>query len=727
MLQGGIFTLSPEDAAIVQAGGTIEDAFFPEDFVSLVSNKFSYLLDLPNAACKESTPDYGERYGHGILCKTPLRALKVYTRGLLAGRAPQLRVEVWYNGDIIRGQTGSPSASQTIEFHQVGVDYASPKQGYSVPVIPGRDYSYRISLTNGDLPDDWVIEFSDPVIGNRWTPDELILSVAGRDCGNNGLITSQHDRKYIWSGDGYLADEAWFHNGACVGSGNQPPDEPTMDCNAEGRGKAGIIEATECPGECPFDCDSIHSYCDCGSKKCQCKAGFAGEDCQIDLCATADCGEHGACAARYLGGDIPTTEHKCICEGSWQGEKCDKNPCEELGLDCSSKGTCVALSETQATCECQDGYFGSNCEIRSPCEGFCESGTFPYFGCGSDIGNKVALGCFRSGGCYYLNQGEEYPYDGFCTYKTYETNTVFSTEDVVPTPTVAAAPTPSLFTPPSFNRCGCATCTKDVWESMADGYSCGNRIGFLRDSNEETLVGVGISGGPFTEEEACRRVTDEFPSICPCYCEEETESPTVSPTVSPTKTPTESPTVPPTESPTATPTVSPTKTPTNVPSFPPTASTEHCGCDKCTDEVWNTNANGYTCGNRISFLRDADEATLVSVGITSGPFDEESACLRVAEEFPDICTCACVEETPAPTTTSPTPSAFACGCSACTEEIWNTSVDGYTCGDRISFVRDSSNDVLLSVGITDGPFDEAGACRLVADQFPGVCTCSCAL
>merc|ERR1719343_712079 len=204
---GGIFTLSPEDAAIVRGGGSIEDSFFPPGYVSLVSDKFSYLVGLPDNKCKDSSAEYGDQYDGGILCKDELRAIKIYTRGLRSGSAPQLKVEVWYNSG--GSQSGNPTSSQLIGFHQVGADFASQKQGYSLPVIPGRDHSYRLSLTSGDLPDDWVIEFSDPVIGNRWSKDEIYLSVAGRDCGNNGLINSQHDRKYIWGGNGYLDDQAW--------------------------------------------------------------------------------------------------------------------------------------------------------------------------------------------------------------------------------------------------------------------------------------------------------------------------------------------------------------------------------------------------------------------------------------------------------------------------------------------------------------------------------------
>jgi hypothetical protein len=619
----------------------------------LVSYKFQYLLGLPNNLCIDTSAqeEYGILYDNGIMCKTELRALKVYTRGLFSGTAPQLNVEIWYNsGGII---DGSPAdSSQLIGFHQIGSDGSSKKQGYSVPVIPGKDHSYRISLTTGDIPTDWVIEFSDPVIGNRWSKDELYLTVAGRNCDNNGLITSQHDRKFIWGGDlfsGYLDDQAWSNHGACVGSGQQPPDESSVDCsvirdtnnnnsNNNNVEAFGAVEATSCPEKCSGEC-STNSYCDCGLETCECKAGYTGPNCEIDLCSDADCGEHGSCSARYLGGDMPVTNKACVCGDTWLGERCDKNPC--AGIDCSGNGKCIAVNENEAMCECQDGYLGGMCEDRSACEGYCEKGNFPYFDCGSDISGMVALGCFKTGGCYYLREGQDYPYDGFCTYKTYNSEILLPTSTspvqpvssptsspvvVVPNPVQApTSPThspvsvPTSTNPPTV-RCGCNKCTEDVWNALAGEYSCGDRISFLEASDEATLLNMGINTGPLNEEGACRFVTEEFPNICTCICDDDDPTPAPIPIPVPDD-----------------PTFAPTKT--------PVASTFRCGCNKCTEDIWNTFATNdggsYTCGNRISFLEESDDATLISVGITTGPMNEEESCQFVSDEFPDICTCTC--------------------------------------------------------------------------------------
>lgn len=50
-------------------------------------------------------------------------------------------------------------------------------------------------MESGDpnVPANWIIEFSDPVFGNRWQKDEIYLEVAGRNC--PAITSSQHDRR----------------------------------------------------------------------------------------------------------------------------------------------------------------------------------------------------------------------------------------------------------------------------------------------------------------------------------------------------------------------------------------------------------------------------------------------------------------------------------------------------------------------------------------------------
>lgn len=111
--------------------------------------------------------------------------------------------------------------------------------------------------------------------------------------------------------------------------------------------------------------------------------------------------------------NLPVTKQACICDEGWSGPLCQYNPCQQKGLDCSGHGTCKALGDNDAICECNAGYSGANCE--SSCDGLCP-GTYP-FGCATQIPGIDKYGCHVNGGCNYLQPGQNYPYNGFCTYK----------------------------------------------------------------------------------------------------------------------------------------------------------------------------------------------------------------------------------------------------------------------------------------------------------------------
>ena len=127
-------------------GAVIEHLIFPPGFVLLVSSKYLYLASLPGQICVLSTQHgYGQVYDGGILCRVPLRALKLYLQGLVPGSAPNLKVEIWFNKGGVHNQTMTPDSTQIIGFHQTG--NSGPKQGFSLPVIPSVSHSYRLSLT----------------------------------------------------------------------------------------------------------------------------------------------------------------------------------------------------------------------------------------------------------------------------------------------------------------------------------------------------------------------------------------------------------------------------------------------------------------------------------------------------------------------------------------------------------------------------------------------------
>lgn len=224
-----------------------------------------------------------------------------------------MELELW--------QYGRRISRVTLQFFQV----VDRKQGYSATVIPGLDHEYKLSMTGGgDVPRDWIIEFSDPVFGNRWKRDEINLVVSGRTCPSP--VHSQHDRRsvslprsirstgldlsrYIWSGDSYLTVRG---RGACTSF----PDMPPINCRSQPK----LSNIEQCPQKCPNACPN--GYCDCATGECLCHPGFSGSNCQRDLCALAGC-VHGVCSARYLGGQMPVTNKACVCQEGWYGERCD--------------------------------------------------------------------------------------------------------------------------------------------------------------------------------------------------------------------------------------------------------------------------------------------------------------------------------------------------------------------------------------------------------------------
>ena len=95
----------------------------------------------------------------------------------------------------------------------------------------------------------------------------------------------------------------------------------------------------------------------------------------------------------------------------------------------------------------------------------------------------------------------------------------------------------------------------------------------------------------------------------------------------------------------------PSPAPPPSPSLFDPPSTSYCGCDSCTEEVWNTPAidsvGSFTCGSRITWLQ------------TDRGFDEVGACRKVSDEFPNgpcgpLCDPTKCDVTPSPTP-PPTP------------------------------------------------------------------------
>jgi len=95
---------------------------------------------------------------------------------------------------------------------------------------------------------------------------------------------------------------------------------------------------------------------------CDCKPGFIGDNCQINVCDPNPCQHEGTCAPSE---DLIYT---CQCAEGWKGENCEEiDPCAPN--PCQHEGSChSASSEPFYFCDCVAGWIGDNCEIDDPCD-----------------------------------------------------------------------------------------------------------------------------------------------------------------------------------------------------------------------------------------------------------------------------------------------------------------------------------------------------------------------
>jgi len=343
-----MLTLSPPECANPTGD------YFPPGYCSLVNPYWKYLLALDNGQTCLTSAEVSTQtgityldkiYASGILCKRAVRRLEVYTFNLTMASNPQpLLLKLFQNGKQI--------STQNVPYFQIGDDGSKTrKQGYAMTVVTGLEQSYQLSQQNGGpIPESWIIEFSDTIFGNRWKPDVINLSVAGRNCPNP--VTSQHDRLWIWgdSNGNYLNVPG---RGACTSW----PDKPLVDCS---KLTENYLQenCTQCVGT---NCGP-HGYCDCGTVKCMCESGFSGPNCETDICTQAGCDPTaGGCTMRYLGGTMPVTLVPCACKEGTFGAQCNANPCGHLKKNCV-QGNCTIISATEAMCTCNDNYQGVYCD-----------------------------------------------------------------------------------------------------------------------------------------------------------------------------------------------------------------------------------------------------------------------------------------------------------------------------------------------------------------------------
>ena len=187
--------------------------------------------------------------------------------------------------------------------------------------------------------------------------------------------------------------------------------------------------------------------------------------------------------------------------------------------------------------------------------------------------------------------------------------------------------------------CGCTSCTQEIWNRPADEFTCGGRI--------QTL----IMKENYEEVDACRETVNEYPFACrECH---------------------------------------PEKCDDQAPAA--------CGCESCTEDVWNEEAGEYTCGARVQYLQSEDGGTMA----------EEDSCRKIAYDYPFRCS-ACDPDTCIETTET-TP--ILCGCQECVEKVWNRKAGNFSCGERIRFLQSTEGGGLV----------ELEACTNVGELWPEEC------
>ena len=138
--------------------------------------------------------------------------------------------------------------------------------------------------------------------------------------------------------------------------------------------------------------------------------------------------------------------------------------------------------------------------------------------------------------------------------------------------------------------CGCGACTRQVWFTIADSFTCGARVNWVFQQGS-------------TVADACSQVAGEFPQCEPCGCS----------------------------------TLAPSPEPSLVGGLPDGAMARSgapsrsplCGCDTCTDTVLMTLAGGFMCGARINLAIQQGNDIATACSLIAGQF-QQSAVRAVA-------------------------------------------------------------------------------------------------
>lgn len=132
------------------------------------------------------------------------------------------------------------------------------------------------------------------------------------------------------------------------------------------------LSSPPCPGgNCLSNSSLIGG--DSGDYTCQCRAGFAGDHCEVNIndCESNPCLNSGTCRDEV-------NSFSCLCVPGFVGELCQVNVDDCLMKPCANGGSCLDKNNDY-TCLCQPGYTGKDCSVdidecaNNPClnDGIC--------------------------------------------------------------------------------------------------------------------------------------------------------------------------------------------------------------------------------------------------------------------------------------------------------------------------------------------------------------------
>jgi len=100
---------------------------------------------------------------------------------------------------------------------------------------------------------------------------------------------------------------------------------------------------------CPENKCSGHGTC--YDNVCECERGWAGKDCEGDICPK-DCSGHGVCVDKKNPLMLGTKFRQgCYCHKGWSGKACDK--WTGCGLKYCSAEPANGMCDAHGTCKCK--------------------------------------------------------------------------------------------------------------------------------------------------------------------------------------------------------------------------------------------------------------------------------------------------------------------------------------------------------------------------------------